>query len=76
MTNYLNAISVNPKICHGKPCIKGTRIMVSVILDCLAEGLSEKGILKHYPSLKKQDINAAISYASNLAKEEEILPLI
>ena len=50
--------------------------MVSVILDCLAEGLSEKEILKHYPSLKKQDINVAISYASNLAKEEEILSIV
>ncbi|MBM4167188.1 MAG: DUF433 domain-containing protein [Ignavibacteria bacterium] len=62
-------ISINPNICHGKACIKGTRIMVSVILDNLAEGVSEEEILKGYPSLTKEDIRAAIGYASDLAHE-------
>ena len=61
--NLLDRISVNPKICHGKPCIVGTRIMVSVILDNLAENVSEDEILKEYPSLHPEDIKAAIAYS-------------
>ena len=60
-------ISVNPNVCHGKVCIKGTRIMVTVILDNLADGLSEADILKSYPTLQRDDIHAAIAYASDLA---------
>ena len=68
-----NRISVDPGICHGKACIKGTRIMVSVILDNLAEGLSTEEILKDYPPLKKEDIQAALEYAAILSKEEAIV---
>lgn len=63
-------ITVDPGICHGQACIKGTRIPVSVILDCLAEGISENEILKEYPALAAQDIKAAIEYAALLSKEE------
>lgn len=62
-------ITVDPLVCHGKACIKGTRIMVSVILDNLAEGISEDEILKTYPSLKPEDVKAAISYAAELSRE-------
>ena len=62
-------ISVDPKICHGKACIRGTRIMVSVILDNLADGVSHEEILKSYPSLTHEDIQAAIAYAAELTKE-------
>ena len=75
MVDFLERISVSPKICHGKPCIKGTRIMISVILDCLAEGLNEQEILKEYPSLFLEDIRAAIAYAAELSREEELIPL-
>ena len=51
MNNWQNQISLNPKVCHGKPCIKGTRIMVSVILDNLAEGLTIEEIVAEYPPL-------------------------
>jgi uncharacterized protein (DUF433 family) len=64
--NLLDRISVNPKICHGKPCIAGTRIMVSVILDNLAENVSEDEILKEYPSLHPEDIKAAIAYKRSI----------
>ncbi len=64
--NWRERISVDPLVCHGKACIKGTRVMVSVILDNLAEGLSEEEILKSYPSLVHEDIRAAISYAAEL----------
>jgi uncharacterized protein (DUF433 family) len=60
--SLLNRISINPKICHGKPCIAGTRIMVSVILDNLAEGLSVNEILMEYPSLCFDDIKAVTTY--------------
>ena len=70
--NLFERISTDPKICHGKACIKGTRIMVSVILDNLAEGVTEDEILKSYPSLTHEDIHAAITYAAELAKERFI----
>lgn len=72
--NYLDRIVSDPNICHGKVCIKGTRIMVYIILDNLAAGHSEEEILKHYPTLKPEDIKAAIQYAAVLAREE-IYPL-
>jgi len=71
---YLDRVVSDPQICHGKACIKGTRIMVSVILDNLAAGVSEAEILQNYPALKKEDIQAALAYAAALAKEE-IVPL-
>lgn len=70
--NLLERISINPNICHGKACIKGTRIMVSVILDNLAAGISETEILKSYPTLTREDIQAALAYASELAHERAI----
>lgn len=57
-------IAVDPAICHGKACIKGTRIMVSVILDNLAAGLSIDEILHSYPSLNREAVRAAITYAA------------
>jgi len=65
----------NPDICHGKPCIRGTRIMVSVILDNLAEGLSAEEIVEEYPPLSLEDVQAAVAYAAALAREEEMVPL-
>ncbi len=75
MNELLNRISTDPKICHGKPCIKGTRIMVSVILDNLASGLTTEEIIAEYPELKPEDIKAAIAYAAELAREEDLVPL-
>jgi len=72
--NWRERITVDPLICHGKACIKGTRIMVSVILDNLAEGVSEMEILKSYPSLTLEDIKAAIAYAAELSRER-LVPL-
>jgi uncharacterized protein (DUF433 family) len=61
---WQDRISVDPNICHGKVCIKGTRIMVTVILDNLADGVSESQILNSYPTLKSEDVRAAIRYAT------------
>jgi len=68
-------ISIKPNVCHGKPCITGTRIMVSIILDYFKGGESAETILKQYPTLKKADIRAAMAYAAWLAHEEEEQPL-
>ena len=62
-------ITIDPSICHGKACIRGTRIMVSVVLDNLAVGLSADEIISSYPSLTKESIQAAIAYAAELARE-------
>jgi uncharacterized protein (DUF433 family) len=65
-------ISVDPAVCHGRACIKGTRIMVSAILDNLAGGLEAAEILKSYPSLTADDIRAAVAYAAELARERTV----
>jgi len=71
--DWKERISTDPLICHGKVCIKGTRIMVSVILDNLAEGVTEEEILTSYPSLMREDIKAAIAYAAELTRERLVL---
>lgn len=71
--NWRNRISIDPLICHGRACIKGTRIMISVILDNLAAGLTYEEILASYPSLQLEDIQAAVSYAAELSRERVIL---
>ncbi|MEE4357407.1 MAG: DUF433 domain-containing protein [Desulfococcaceae bacterium] len=63
-------ISVNPEICHGKACVKGTRVMVSVVLDNLAEGLSPEEIIRSYPTLTSESLRAVLAYAAELAREQ------
>ena len=72
--NWRGHVITDPQICHGQACIRGTRIMVSVILDNLAAGLTGKEVLKSYPSLKPEDIQAVMAYAAELARER-IIPL-
>ena len=64
MEDWRNRVSVNPAVCHGKACIRGTRIIVSVILDNIAAGMARAEILASYPSLKSADIDAALAYAT------------
>ena len=68
--NGRERISVDPQICHGKACIKGTRVMVSVVLDNLAAGETPESILQSYPSLTAEDIQASVAYAAEPAKEK------
>jgi uncharacterized protein (DUF433 family) len=75
MIDWRERIAADPAICHGKPCIKGTRIMVSVVLDNLAEGLTAQEIVAEYPSLVSEDVRAAMAYAADLAREEDLVPL-
>ena len=70
--NWRDRISVDPKVCHGKACIKGTRVMVSVVLDNLADGVSREEIVRSYPSLTPADVRAAIAYAADLARERVV----
>jgi len=65
-------ISVDPAICHGRACIKGTRIMASVVLDNLAAGIPVDELLASYPSMTADDVQAALGYAADLARERTI----
>lgn len=71
--NWRDHISTDLAICHGKACIKGTRIMVSVVLDNLASGKSIPEIVQLYPSLQTDDVAAAVAYAAELARERIVL---
>jgi uncharacterized protein (DUF433 family) len=73
--DWQDRISVDPCVCHGKPCIKGTRIMVSIILDYLQAGQTVEEIQEQYPPLTAEDVRAALAYAAWLAHEEEQQPL-
>ncbi len=75
MLNWEERIASDPQVCRGKPCVRGTRIMVSVILDNLAEGMSPDEIVAEYPPLTLDDVRAAIAYAAALTREEELVPL-
>ena len=70
--NWKDHITVDPAVCHGSACIKGTRVMVSVILDNLAAGLKPNEIVRSYPTINETAVHAAISYAAELARERFI----
>ena len=74
MNPQLERISIDPQACGGKPCIKGTRIWVSLILDLLASGMLEAELLAEYPGLVHEDILAAIAYGAEAARER-IIPV-
>ncbi len=72
--DLLKRISIDPRVCFGKPCIRGTRIWVSLIVDNLAEGVSEAELLAAYPQLAPEDIRAALAYAAEMTRER-IIPI-
>lgn len=75
MTDWRSHISTDAGVCHGKPCIKGTRVLVSVVIANLAEGMTAEQIVAEYPSLTTADVRAALAYAAELAHEEDLIPL-
>ena len=76
MKDWKERISIDPNVCHGKPCIKGTRIWVSLIVDNLAAGSTKEEILEAYPSLTEEDIRAALAYAAEMTRERYVdIPL-
>jgi uncharacterized protein (DUF433 family) len=74
MNTLLDRITINPAVCGGKPCIKGTRIWVSLILDFLADGMTEAELLAEYPQIVHEDVLAAIAYGAEAARER-IVPV-
>jgi uncharacterized protein (DUF433 family) len=68
-------LSTDPKICGGQICANGTRVPVTVILDNLAEGTTRDEMLRSYPTLRPEHIDAALAYAAELAREESLIPL-
>ena len=72
MNEMLSRITVDPQVCFGKPCIRGTRIWVSLLLDFLASGATIEEILEDYPQLKREDILAAIAYGAEMSRERYV----
>ena len=72
MNPLLERISIDPNVCFGKPCIRGTRIWVSLILDFLASGMSMEELLAEYPQLEMDDIRAALAYGAEMARERYV----
>jgi uncharacterized protein (DUF433 family) len=74
MANLLDRISINPRVCHGQPCVKGTRIMVWLVVQYLANGDSVEDILAAYPSVTQEAIQACLAYAAEMTRER-VLPI-
>ena len=75
MNPLLQRIRIDPNVCFGKPTIRGTRLWVSLILDLLADGVSEEKLIADYPQLTHDDILAAIAYGAEAARER-IIPIV
>ena len=72
--SWRERISVDPLVCHGQACITGTRVMVAVVLDNLAAGIGTDELLQSYPTLSTEDVQAALEYAAELARERTVFP--
>jgi uncharacterized protein (DUF433 family) len=66
----LQRVTIDADICHGQPCIRGTRVLVTVLLDALAAGMSTAEIVRHYPTIAPEDVRSAAAYGAWLAKQE------
>ncbi len=72
MNEILSRIAVDPQVCFGKPCVRGTRIWVSLLLDFLASGATIEELLENYPQLKRADVLAAIAYGAEMSRERYV----
>lgn len=72
MNPLIERISVDPHVCFGKPCIRSTRIWVSLILDLLANGMTIREVIDEYPDLKDEDVRAAIAYGAEMSRERYV----
>jgi uncharacterized protein (DUF433 family) len=68
----LSRISIDPSVCFGKPCIRGHRIWVSLVLDWLASGIAKEEILANYPGIQEEDILACIAYGAEMSRERYV----
>jgi uncharacterized protein (DUF433 family) len=75
LATRLRRISIDPKVLGGKPVIKGTRVPVYLVVELLASGMSEDRLLKEYPELRREDVRAALDYASRVLRQEEVIPI-
>lgn len=73
MSQHLQRIVSNPEICHGKPCVRGLRYPVSMVLDLLAAGMSHDEILADYPDIEAEDLLACLEYAARLSEVKRIV---
>lgn len=76
MIDWREHLTTTQDVCGGRLCARGTRVLVTNILDSLAEGSSRDEILSSYPSLSNEHVDAALAYAADLAREEALLPLM
>ncbi|MBZ5605105.1 MAG: DUF433 domain-containing protein [Acidobacteriia bacterium] len=76
MASWREHLVSDPQICGGQLCARGTRVMVTVILDGFAEGSTRDEILAAYPTLRPEHLDAALAYAAELAREESLIPLL
>ena len=72
MKTLLNRITFNPNVCFGKPCVRGTRIWVSMLLDLLADGMTIEELIKEYPQLSREDVFAAIAFGAEMSRERYV----
>ncbi len=75
MSTLLERITIDPAICHGKPCLRGLRYPVELILELLSAGMSNEEILADYEDLEREDILAALAFAARLSQIKRIEPL-
>jgi uncharacterized protein (DUF433 family) len=75
MPDLLSRITVDPAICHGKPCVRGLRYPVEVLLDLLSSGMTEDEILEDYPDLERDDLRAVTAYAARLVRTRRLQPV-
>ncbi len=76
MDTLLDRISIDPEICGGRPCIKGTRIWVALVLDYLANGMTDVELLTEYTQLTRQDVLACMAYGAEMSRERMVpIPL-
>ncbi len=76
MPSNLNRITIDPDICHGKPCIRGLRYPVEFLLELLSSGMTYAEILSDYPDLEQEDIFAALEFATRLSQIKRIYPAV
>ncbi len=75
MESLLSRITIDPAVCHGKPCIRGLRYPVEMLLELLSSGMSQESILADYADLEREDLLAALSYAAQLARTRRMQPI-
>ena len=74
--NWKNFITIDPEIHHGEPCIKGTRVPVAILIGSIADGMTIDEVLKEYPQLTRESVQAALAYAADVVRHDILLPLV